>query len=151
MFRQRPQELLFPRAKKKNVGIIVRVPLASGLLTGKFTKDSEFGEKDHRNFNREGKFFDVGETFSGIPFEKGVEAVERLKKSLPDNENLVHLALRWVLMREEVSCVIPGASSVEHIDSNLAASRKPPVPDEIMKEIDRIYEQDIKPLVHQRW
>lgn len=151
MFRQRPQELLFPRAMEKNVGIIVRVPLASGLLTGKFSKNSEFGKKDHRNFNRDGEFFDAGETFSGIPFEKGVETVERLKEKIPDNINLVHLALRWVLMRDEVSCLIPGASSVEHIDSNLEASRKPPVPDEILAEIDSIYEQEIKPLVHQRW
>ncbi|CAN5365768.1 aldo/keto reductase [soil metagenome] len=151
MFRQRPHELLFPMAKEKNVGIIVRVPLASGLLTGKFTKESTFGEKDHRNFNREGEFFDVGETFSGIPFEKGVEAVERLREVLPDDENLVHLALRWVLMRDEVSCVIPGASSVEHVESNLEASKKPPVSNEIMDAIDQIYSEEIKPLVHQRW
>lgn len=151
MFRQRPQEKLFPMAKEKNVGIIVRVPLASGLLTGKFTKESEFGEKDHRNFNREGEFFDVGETFSGIPFEKGVEAVEKLKKVVSDDENLVHLALRWVLMRDEVSCVIPGASSVDHVESNLNASEKPGVPKQIMKEIDQIYDEEIKPLVHQRW
>lgn len=151
MFRQRPQEKLFPMAKEKNVGIIVRVPLASGLLTGKFTKESEFGEKDHRNFNREGEFFDVGETFSGIPFEKGVEAVEKLKKVVPDDENLVHLALRWVMMRDEVSCVIPGASSVDHVESNLKASKKPGVSKEIMEEITRTYNEEIKPLVHQRW
>ena len=151
MFRQRPHEKLFHMAKKKNVGIIVRVPLASGLLTGKFTKDSTFGKKDHRNFNREGKFFDVGETFSGIPFEKGVEAVERMKEELPGNENLVHLALRWVLMRDEVSCVIPGASSVEHVESNLAASEAPPVSQEVMALVDQIYTEEIKPLVHQRW
>lgn len=151
MFRQRPHESLFPKAKEKNVGIIVRVPLASGLLTGKFTKDSTFGEKDHRNFNREGTFFDVGETFSGIPFEVGIDAVERLKQILPDNENLVHIALRWVLMRDEVSCVIPGASSVEHVDSNHKASEKPPLSDDIMDEIDKIYREEIKSLVHQRW
>ncbi len=151
MFRQRPQELLFPMAKEKNVGIIVRVPLASGLLTGKFTKESTFGEKDHRNFNREGESFDLGETFSGIPFEKGVEAVERLRNKLPDDENLVHLALRWILMRDEVSCVIPGASSVEHVESNLEASKKPPVSKAIMEAIDQIYRDDIKVHVHQRW
>ena len=151
MFRQRPHELLFPMAKEKNVGIIVRVPLASGLLTGKFSKETTFGEKDHRNFNREGKFFDVGETFSGIPYEKGVEAVNELKEILPDSENLVHLALRWVLMRDEVSCVIPGASSVDHVKSNAEAAKKPPVSDEIMREIDRVYSEQIKPHVHQRW
>ncbi|REL38975.1 aldo/keto reductase [Rhodohalobacter sp. SW132] len=151
MFRQRPHEVLFPMAQEKNVGIIVRVPLASGLLTGKFSKETTFGEKDHRNFNREGKFFDVGETFSGIPYEKGVEAVNELKEILPDDENLVHLALRWVLMSDEVSCVIPGASSVDHVKSNAEAAEKPPVSDEIMKEIDRVYSEQIKPLVHQRW
>ncbi|SMO93327.1 aldo/keto reductase [Gracilimonas mengyeensis] len=151
MFRQRPHELLFPKAKEKNVGLIVRVPLASGLLTGKFTKDTEFGESDHRNFNREGDAFDVGETFSGIPFEAGVEAVDKLKNALPDDTNLVHLALRWVLMRNEVGCVIPGASKVEHVESNLEAAEKPDIPFDIMKEIDKIYESDIKPLVHQRW
>lgn len=151
MFRQRPHEKLFPLAKKKNVGIIVRVPLASGLLTGKFTKESSFGKKDHRNFNREGEHFDVGETFSGIPYEKGVEAVERLKDELQGDQNLVHLALRWVLMRDEVSCVIPGASSVKHVESNLVASEKSPVSKKVMDLVDQIYIEEIKPLVHQRW
>jgi aryl-alcohol dehydrogenase-like predicted oxidoreductase len=151
MFRQRPHELLFPKAKEKNVGIIVRVPLASGLLTGKFSKDTSFGENDHRNFNRDGNAFDVGETFSGIPYEKGVEAVEKLKSVVPEGRNLVKLALKWVLMRDEVSCVIPGASSVKHVAGNLAASEAEPISDELMKEIDEIYEADIKPLVHQRW
>lgn len=151
MFRQRPHEKLFPMAKNKNVGIIVRVPLASGLLTGKFTKDTMFGEKDHRNFNKDGEAFDVGETFSGIPYETGVDAVEKLKKTLPDDQNLVQLALRWILMRDEVSCVIPGASSVDHVESNTKASAKPPVSDDIMNEIDRIYKEQIQQLVHQRW
>lgn len=151
MFRQRPHEKLFPMAQEKNVGIIVRVPLASGLLTGKFSKDSTFGEKDHRNFNREGQLFDVGETFSGVPFEKGVEAVNKLEQKIPDDINLTHLALRWVLMRDEVSCVIPGASSVEHVESNLEASEKPPVSDEVMDAVTNVYNSDIKTFVHQRW
>lgn len=151
IFRQRPHEQLLPKAKGKNVGIIARVPLASGLLTGKFTKNTTFNENDHRNFNRNGQAFDVGETFSGIPFEAGVETVEKLKSILPEDTDLVHLALRWVLMRDEVSCVIPGASSVEHVESNLEASKSPDIPLDIMQEIDRIYEADIKPLVHQRW
>lgn len=151
MFRQRPHEELFSKAQKNNVGIIVRVPLASGLLTGKFSKDTTFDKKDHRNFNREGKFFDAGETFSGIPYETGVEAVERLKKVLPDDTNLVHLALRWTLMRDEVSVVIPGASSEKHVTSNCDASGTPPIPEEIMGKIDEIYEEMIKPHVHQRW
>lgn len=151
MFRQRPHEKLFPMAEKNNVGIIVRVPLASGLLTGKFSKDSTFGKKDHRNFNREGEEFDKGETFAGIPFEKGVEAVERLKNELPKDTNLVHLALRWILMRDEVSCVIPGASSVEHVESNLEASEKQDVSPEVMEIIDDIYNSEVKQYVHQRW
>jgi len=151
MFRQRPHEKLFPMAKEKNVGIIVRVPLASGLLTGKFTKNTTFGEKDHRNFNKNGEAFDVGETFSGIPYNRGVEAVNELKKSLSDDQNLVHLALRWILMRDEVSCVIPGASSVNHVESNTKASAKPPVSDDIMNKIDRIYKDQIQQHVHQRW
>jgi aryl-alcohol dehydrogenase-like predicted oxidoreductase len=151
LFRQRPHELLFPRAKEKNVGIIVRVPLASGLLTGKFSKNTTFEKKDHRNFNREGKFFDVGETFSGIPYDTGIEAVERLKKLLPDNENLVQLALKWVLMRGEVSCVIPGASRVEQVDSSVKAADMPVIPDDLMKKIEDLYNDEIKPLVHQRW
>lgn len=151
MFRQRPHELLFPQAKERNVGIIVRVPLASGLLTGKFSKDTTFDKGDHRNFNRDGSAFDVGETFSGIPFETGVEAVEELKKVVPENTNLIHLALQWILMREEVSVVIPGASSIEHVESNLKAAEADPVPPEVMKEVYRIYEKRIKPLVHQRW
>ena len=151
MFRQRPHEELFPKAAENNVGIIVRVPLASGLLTGKFSKDTTFDKKDHRNFNRDGKFFDVGETFSGIPYETGIEAVERLKKVVPDNVNLVHLALKWTLMRDEVSVVIPGASSDNHVTSNCDASEIPPIPDEIMKKVNKIYEEMIKPHVHQRW
>lgn len=151
MFRQRPHEELFPKAQENNVGIIIRVPLASGLLTGKFTKDTTFDKKDHRNFNREGKFFDVGETFSGIPYETGIEAVERLKNAVDEDTNLVHLALRWILMRDEVSVVIPGASSDKHVKSNCDASETPPIQDEIMEKIDQIYEEMIKPHVHQRW
>lgn len=151
MFRQRPHEELFPKAAKNNDGIIVRVPLASGLLTGKFTKETTFDKKDHRNFNREGKFFDVGETFSGIPYETGIEAVERLKEAVGEDTNLVHLALRWTLMRDEVSVVIPGASSDKHVKSNCDASETPPIPEETMAKIDEIYEEMIKPHVHQRW
>jgi aryl-alcohol dehydrogenase-like predicted oxidoreductase len=151
MFRQRPHEELFPKAAENNVGIIVRVPLASGLLTGKFTKETTFNEQDHRNFNREGKFFDVGETFSGIPYETGIEAVERLKEAVGEDTNLVHLALRWILMRDEVSVVIPGASSDKHVKSNCDASETPPIPEETMSKIDGIYEEMIKPHVHQRW
>ncbi len=151
MFRQRPGELLFPRAKEKDVGIIVRVPLASGLLTGKFTKDTKFDEGDHRFFNREGNAFDKGETFSGIPYETGLEAVEKLKKIVPDNILLAQAALKWILMKDEISCIIPGASSVEQVDSNVAAGNIQKVSQDQLKEIQDIYESTIKPLVHQYW
>jgi aryl-alcohol dehydrogenase-like predicted oxidoreductase len=118
MFRQRPSELFFKEAQKKDVGIIVRVPLASGMLTGKYHKDMTFTAGDHRNFNRDGAAFDKGETFSGIDFNKGLDAVDELKKAFP-NKDLALIALRWILMFKEVSCIIPGASSAEQLESNL--------------------------------
>jgi aryl-alcohol dehydrogenase-like predicted oxidoreductase len=150
LFRQRPQELLFPKAREKNVGIIVRVPLASGLLTGKFSLQTKFEKDDHRFFNREGAAFDKGETFAGIPYDAGLEAVEKLKALIP-GESLSHLALKWILMRDEVSCVIPGASSPGHVDSNLGALKFPAVSPEVSDAINKIYDCEIKPLVHQRW
>jgi aryl-alcohol dehydrogenase-like predicted oxidoreductase len=150
-FRQRPKDLFFPEAVKKNIGIIVRVPLASGLLTGKFTKDTEFEKGDHRFFNREGKYFDKGETFAGIPFETGLEAVERMKEIFPGQENLALYALRWVLMFDEISCVIPGASRVQHVEANVHASDMQMLSDEKMRAVKELYEQRIKPLVHHLW
>ena len=149
MFRQRPAELFFKEAKRRNVGIIVRVPLASGLLAGKFTKDSKFDKGDHRFYNREGKFFDRGETFSGVDFEKGLEAVEELKKMFP--QNLALWALRWVLMFDEVSVVIPGASRRVYAETNIKASELPPLTDEQMHRVNEIYEKFIKPDVHHLW
>jgi aryl-alcohol dehydrogenase-like predicted oxidoreductase len=151
MFRQRPADLFFPEAKRKNVGIIVRVPLASGLLTGKFKKDTVFGKGDHRFFNREGKLFDKGETFSGIDYETGLSAVEELKTLLPETTSLAQIALRWVLMFDEVSCVIPGASHVGQVESNAGASDLPPLTDEQMKKVKEIYEKYFKPVVHHLW
>jgi len=151
MFRQRPSELFFEQAKKKDVGIIVRVPLASGLLTGKFSSNSTFEKDDHRFFNREGAAFDKGETFSGIPFELGLEAVEELKKLFPDHENLAPIALRWILDFPEVSCIIPGASKAEHLHSNLEATTLPALTDEQTKAVKDIYEKYIKKEVHQLW
>ncbi len=151
MFRQRPAELFFKEAKKRNIGIIVRVPLASGLLTGKFNRGTIFGAEDHRNFNREGKYFDKGETFSGIDYETGLEAVDELKKIFPDNKNLAPIAIKWILMFNEVSCVIPGASRVDQVISNLETESIPDLTKDQMKKINNIYEKYIKPLVHQRW
>ena len=151
MFRPRPSEVFFKEAIKRKVGIIVRVPLASGLLTGKFTRETSFGAEDHRNFNRDGAAFDKGETFSGIDYETGLDAVEELKALFPEHKNLAPLALKWVLMHEEVSCVIPGASRVEQVDSNLEALQIDDLSDEQMDQVMRIYDKYIRSLVHHLW
>ena len=151
MFRQRPAELLFPRAKQKNVGIIVRVPLASGLLAGRLTRDSQFGASDHRAFNRNGERFDKGETFSGVDYETGLAAVEELKALFGAPDRLPEYALRWILMFPEVSCVIPGASRVEQAAANVRASDLPPLTGAQMAGVRRVYEKRAMPLVHQLW
>ncbi|WP_339917627.1 aldo/keto reductase [Yeosuana marina] len=150
MFRQRPNELFFKLAKQNNVGIIARVPLASGLLTGKFSEESTFSKDDHRFFNRNGEQFDKGETFSGIDYNTGLQAVNALKEAFPD-ENLTLLALKWILMFDEVSCVIPGASKVEQIQSNLQVENVLELSKDDMKTITSIYTEFIKPKVHQLW
>ena len=150
MFRLRPMEKLFEEAKKKNVGIIVRVPLASGLLTGKFTKETTFTDGDHRTFNRNGEAFDKGETFSGVDFNLGLEAVEELKQVFK-GKNLAQMALRYILMFDAVSIVIPGASREEHVVSNVASSDLPPLTEHEMNEVKRIYDTYIKESVHQLW
>ncbi|TDB69224.1 aldo/keto reductase [Arundinibacter roseus] len=151
MFRQRPAELFFAQAQKKDVGVIVRVPLASGLLTGTFSQNSSFSEGDHRNFNRHGEKFDKGETFSGIDYETGLAAVEELKAVFPGYENLAPVALRWILMFEAVSCIIPGASRPAQVASNLHAADLPPLTEEQQKAVNTIYSQYIKPSVHPLW
>lgn len=150
MFRLRPMELLFKLAKEKNVGIIVRVPLASGLLTGKFTKDTTFKDGDHRSFNRNGEAFDKGETFSGVDYDLGLKAVEELKKVFPEKD-LPQMALRYILMFDAVSTIIPGASKTEHVMSNTKASELDPLTDVEMNQVKRIYNKYIKSAVHQRW
>ncbi|MDZ4698674.1 MAG: aldo/keto reductase [Rhodothermales bacterium] len=151
LFRQRPHDLFFPRAAEKNVGIIVRVPLASGLLTGAYSASTVFAPGDHRRDNRQGEHFDRGETFAGIPYEVGLAAVDRVKALLPDQANLATMALRWVLMRPEVSCVIPGASRPEQVAANLQAANLPALSAGAMAGIRQIYEEDVKPWVHQVW
>jgi len=151
MFRQRPAEKFFSMAKAGNIGIIVRVPLASGLLTGKFDKQTSFPETDHRNFNRDGQAFDKGETFAGIDYEAGLAAVEELKKEFHDTYSLPQYALKWILMFDEVSTVIPGASKPEQVLSNIKASEIPPITQEQMHRVNAIYEEHIKQEVHQRW
>jgi aryl-alcohol dehydrogenase-like predicted oxidoreductase len=150
-FRQRPAELFFPQAKKKQVGILARVPLASGLLTGKFRRDSTFVADDHRNFNRHGDAFDVGETFSGVDFNAGLEAVEQIRSLLPPGVSMAQFAMRWILMFDAVTCAIPGGKRPEQVADNCAASDLPTIPRESMDAIQRIYEKNIRASVHERW
>lgn len=150
MYRQRPAEELFKKAAEKNVGIIVRVPLASGMLTGTYTADKTFGPNDHRTYNRNGESFDKGETFSGVDYITGIHSAERLKAELP-TDDLAGMALRWCLMFPEVSVVIPGASRPEQIVRNVAASELPPLSPAQMETVKRIYNEDIKDSVHNLW
>lgn len=150
-FRQRPSELFFEQAKKKNIGVIVRVPLASGLLTGKFSKQSTFTAGDHRNFNRNGEKFDKGETFSGIDYETGLAAVEELKAVFPNQANLAPIALNWILGFDAVSTIIPGASRPEQVSANVAALDFPDLNAEQISQMNSIYEKHIKKLVHHLW
>jgi len=151
MFRQRPAELFFNLAKQRQVAIIVRVPLASGLLSGKFTRASQFEASDHRNYNRHGEAFDVGETFAGVPYEDGLSAVEEIRALVPAGETMAQFALRWILMHDAVSVVIPGAKNPRQAEENAAAADLAPVSAEAMQRIAAIYESRIKPFVHQRW
>ena len=151
IFRQRPAELFFKQAQQKNVGIIVRVPLASGLLTGKFSSNSTFTEGDHRNFNRNGEKFDKGETFSGIDYETGLQAVDELKTIFPNDENLAPMALRWILQHEAVSTIIPGASKPEQVDANLKSLDYEDLNEEQLFTINAVYDKYIKKSVHQLW
>ncbi len=151
IFRQRPAELFFEQARLRDVGVIVRVPLASGLLTGKFDRNSSFGPDDHRAFNRHGESFDVGETFAGVDFELGLEVVEQLRALVPAGATLTQLTLRWILDFEAVSTVIPGAKTAEQAGANAAASDLPALPEETMRAIEAIYRERIAPHVHHRW
>ncbi|BDW91016.1 MULTISPECIES: aldo/keto reductase [Thalassospira] len=151
IFRQRPSGLFFREAKAKNVGVIVRVPLASGLLTGKMTKDTAFAADDHRAFNRNGEAFDKGETFAGVPFDVALEAVEEIRRLVPENITMAQFALRWILMEEAVGVVIPGAKNAAQAAANAAASDVAPLPSEVIGELRNIYEQRIAPHVHHLW
>jgi aryl-alcohol dehydrogenase-like predicted oxidoreductase len=151
MFRQRPAELFFDQARRRAVGLIVRVPLASGLLTGKFDRDTTFAADDHRAFNRHGEEFDVGETFAGVDYELGLEVVEELRPLVPPGATMAQLALRWILAFDGVSTVIPGARTPEHARANAAAAELPAPSPETMERIAEIYRERVAPLVHQRW
>lgn len=150
MFRLKPAEELFPLAKEKNIGIICRVPLASGLLTGRYTPQTTFGANDHRTYNRNGESFDKGETFSGVDFQLGLQAVDELKK-LFNTDNIIPYALKWILMHDAVSTVIPGASKSEQVLSNVKASELPDLSPEQMKGVQNIYDTYIRSSVHNNW
>jgi len=151
LFRQRPAGLFFREARRRNVAVIVRVPLASGLLSGKITRATTFAPDDHRNFNRHGEAFDVGETFAGVPLEAGFAAVEELKKLVPAGATMAQFALCWILMNEAVTVVIPGARNALQARANAAASDLPPLSPETMAVARAVYDRFIAPHVHQRW
>ncbi|MFL6617297.1 MAG: aldo/keto reductase [Povalibacter sp.] len=151
IFRQRPQELFFHEAKARNIAVIARVPLASGLLTGKMTRNSTFASDDHRNFNRHGEAFDVGETFSGVPYEVALDAVEAIRPLVPSGVSMAAFALRWILMADAVSVVIPGAKSRNQAQANAAASEVAALSQETMQTLRALYQNKIAKYVHHRW
>jgi aryl-alcohol dehydrogenase-like predicted oxidoreductase len=151
IFRQRPSKLFFSEARRRKVGVIVRVPLASGLLTGKIGSDTTFSPDDHRSFNREGEAFDRGETFAGVDFGVGLQAVEELRTILPEGMTMAQFALRWILMFDAVSCVIPGAKRPSQVEENAQAADLPPLSKEMMQKVEEIYERLIRDQVHHYW
>ena len=151
MFRLKPAEELFPVVREKQIGILARVPLASGLLSGKLRLDSTFEPRDHRNYNRNGESFDVGETFSGVDYDAGLRAVEELRALVPHDATMAQLALRWILMFPEVSAAIPGAKNAEQTEDNVRAAGLSPLTQAQMDMVHEIYDRAIRPLVHHRW
>jgi aryl-alcohol dehydrogenase-like predicted oxidoreductase len=151
MFRHRPAELFFAEAKRRRVGILARVPLASGMLTGKLRPDTKFEKTDHREFNRHGEVFDVGETFSGVDYTTGLKAVEELRAICPPGWTLSQFALRWILMHDAITCAIPGAKRPAQVEENCAAADLPPVADATMDAVRRVYNTYARAQVHHRW
>lgn len=151
MFRLKPAEEVFPLAREKRVGILARVPLASGLLSGKMRRDRRFDPDDHRVTNRHGEQFDRGETFSGVDFETGLHAAEELKRLVPPGATLAQLALRWITMFDAVSCAIPGAKNPTQAEENVRAADLPPLSDEAMRAVQEVYDRLIRPQVHGHW
>ena len=151
MFRLKPAEEFFPAAKEKRVGILARVPLASGLLTGKLSKTSTFAADDHRQFNREGQAFDKGETFSGVPFDVGLEAVEALRTLVPSGATMAQLALRWIVMFDAVTCAIPGAKTPDQARDNTAAIDLPALDEATMEAVRKVYDRHVREHVHGSW
>jgi aryl-alcohol dehydrogenase-like predicted oxidoreductase len=151
MFRHRPSELLFEQARKRRVGIIARVPLASGMLTGKFKPDTTFAPDDHRRFNRHGEAFDRGETFSGIDYDIGLRAVDELMAVCPSGMSMVQFALRWILMFDEVTCTIPGAKRPSQVEENIKAADMSSLDANTMSHVEQIYNRDIRRFIHPYW
>ncbi|MGD0753396.1 MAG: aldo/keto reductase, partial [Anaerolineales bacterium] len=145
IFRQRPAELFFPEAQRRKVGILARVPLASGLLTGKLSQNSQFAADDHRTFNRHGESFDRGETFSGLDYKTGLQAVEALRPLVPSGQTMAQMALRWILMFPAVTCAIPGAKRPQQAEENIQSANLPRLPDITMTGIDKLYKEAIRP------
>ncbi len=151
IFRQRPADLFFAEAKRRKVGILARVPLSSGMLTGKMTRATTFTPDDHRAFNRQGEAFDRGETFSGVDFDAGLQAVEELRPLVPQGMTMAQFALRWILMFDAITCAIPGAKRPNQAEDNIRAADFPPLSDATMAEVRDIYDRRIRPLVHHYW
>jgi aryl-alcohol dehydrogenase-like predicted oxidoreductase len=151
MFRLKPAERVFPEARARQVGILARVPLASGLLAGNLRADTVFQADDHRSFNREGQAFSKGETLSGVPYEAGLDAVEQLRPLVPAGATLSQLALRWILMFDAVTCAIPGAKTAQQARENAAAAALPPLTPAVMAAVQSVYDSQIRPLVHHAW
>jgi aryl-alcohol dehydrogenase-like predicted oxidoreductase len=151
IFRQRPAERFFDIAQQKQVAILARVPLASGLLTGKMSRNTQFAANDHRAYNRHGESFDVGETFSGVDYETGLKAVEEVRAVVPEGVSMTQLALRWILMNEAVTLAIPGAKNSRQAVENAAAAHLPPLSGEVMARLHQVYDTYIREQVHQRW
>ena len=151
MFRPRPAERFFPAARERRVGILARVPLASGLLSGRLRPDTRFDEGDHRAFNRHGEAFDQGETFSGVDYEIGLRAAEDLRALVPAGASLPQLALRWVLMFPEVSAAIPGARTPSQVEENVRAVSLPPLPNADMRRAASVYDEHLRGSIHSRW
>jgi aryl-alcohol dehydrogenase-like predicted oxidoreductase len=151
MFRLKPAEQFFAAARQRQVGILARVPLASGMLTGKFTRNTQFAPSDHRNFNRHGESFDQGETFSGVDYETGLQAVEELRALVPEGATMAEFALRWILMFPEVSSTIAGSKNPQQIKDNIRAISLPPLSDETMQRVREVYDKYVRAQVHHRW
>ena len=151
VFRQRPIDAFFPKAQEKNIGILARLPLSSGMLTGKLRANTRFAPDDHREFNRHGAAFDRGETFSGVDYDLGLAAVEELRALVPSGLTMSEFALAWILSFDAVSCAIPGGRNPDQVDENARAGDAPALPSEVMQKVRAIYERRIQPQVHQRW